>query len=195
MIKRLFDIISSVLVLVILSPVFILVAILIVKDSPGGVFFKQQRVGLNQVPFGLFKFRTMRPNSDGVKITIGDRDPRVTEIGYFLRKYKLDELPQLINIVRGEMSVIGPRPEVSNYVDLYTDDQLRVLSVKPGLSDLATLEYVNESEILAKSSNPEETYINEIMPEKLALNLKYIEDQSLLLDLKIIFITLVKIIR
>ena len=112
MIKRLFDIVSSILVLVVLSPVFILVAILIVKDSSGGVFFKQERIGKDQIPFGLFKFRTMRPNSDGVKITVGDRDPRVTDIGYFLRKYKLDELPQLINIVRGEMSVVGPRPEV-----------------------------------------------------------------------------------
>ena len=195
MIKRLFDIVSSVFVLIILSPVFIVVAILIRNDSPGGVFYKQQRIGKNQKPFGLFKFRTMRPNSDGVKITVGDRDPRVTDVGYFLRKYKLDELPQLINIVRGEMSVIGPRPEVSNYVDLYTDAQLCVLSVKPGLSDLATLEYVNESEILAKSDNPEETYVNEIMPKKLALNIKYIENQSLLLDLKIIFTTFAKIIR
>lgn len=195
MIKRLFDIISSLIVLVLLSPVFIVVAILIMIDSRGGVFYKQQRIGKGQVPFGLYKFRTMRPNSDGVKITVGDRDPRVTDIGYFLRKYKLDELPQLINIVRGEMSVIGPRPEVSNYVDLYTDEQLRVLSVKPGLSDLATLEYVNESEILAESDDPEKTYVEEIMPKKLALNIKYIDNQSFILDLKIIFTTFSKIIR
>lgn len=137
----------------------------------------------------------MRPDSDKVKITVGDRDPRVTQVGYYLRKYKLDELPQLINILTGEMSVIGPRPEVKQYVDLYTDEQLKVLTVKPGLSDLATLEYVNESEILALSDNPEQTYINEIMPNKLSLNLKYIERQSFILDLKIIFKTLLRIIR
>jgi len=194
-IKRLFDIISASIVLVILSPVFIVVAILIVKDSKGGVFFKQKRVGLDQLEFGLFKFRTMRPDSDGVKITVGDRDPRVTDVGYFLRKYKLDELPQLINILRGEMSVVGPRPEVKQYVDLYNSEQLQVLSVKPGLSDLATLEYVNESEILAQSDNPEQTYINDIMPNKLRLNLDYIKNQSLLLDLKIIFKTFSRIIR
>lgn len=155
----------------------------------------QKRVGKDGKEFGLYKFRTMRPDSDKVKITVGDRDPRVTNIGYYLRKYKLDELPQLINILVGEMSVIGPRPEVKQYVDLYTTEQLKVLSVKPGLSDLATLEYVNESEILAQSDNPEETYIHEIMPDKLALNLKYIKNQSFLLDMKIIFKTLLRIIR
>ena len=178
-----------------LSPVLIVVSVLIVLDSKGGVFYKQKRVGLNQKEFGLYKFRTMRPDSDGVKITVGDRDPRVTNIGYYLRKYKLDELPQLLNILEGDMSVVGPRPEVKQYVDLYTQEQLRVLSVKPGLSDLATLEYVNESEILARSENPEKTYIEEIMPNKLKLNLQYIDNQSLVTDLKIIFKTFARIIR
>lgn len=195
MIKRLFDIISSLMVLLALFPVILIISVLIIIDSKGGVFYKQQRVGKNGIEFGLFKFRTMRPDSDKVKITVGDRDPRVTNVGYYLRKYKLDELPQLINILVGEMSVIGPRPEVRQYVDLYSSEQLKVLTVKPGLSDLATLEYVNESEILAKSENPEKTYINEIMPDKLALNLKYIKNQSFVLDMKIIFKTILRIIR
>lgn len=195
MVKRLFDISSSLVVLILVAPIFLLIAIVIVFDSKGGVFYKQQRIGKDRVEFGLFKFRTMRPDSDKVKITIGDRDPRVTRIGYYLRKYKLDELPQLINIVRGEMSVVGPRPEVIQYVNLYNEKQLQVLSVKPGLSDLATLEYVNESEILAKSADPEKTYIKEIMPDKLNLNLQYIAQKSLLLDLKIIFKTFSRIIR
>lgn len=193
--KRAFDIVSSIMVLFFLLPVLILIAILIVFDSRGGVFYKQERVGLRGTSFGLYKFRTMRPNSDAVKITVGDRDPRVTKVGYFLRKYKLDELPQLINILKGEMSVIGPRPEVRQYVDLYSPEQLHVLDVRPGLSDLATLEYVNESELLAKSPNPQQTYIEDIMPAKLALNLQYISNQSFLFDVKIIFKTLSRIIR
>ena len=193
MLKRIFDVISSLVVLILALPFFVLISILIVIDSKGGVFYNQLRVGKDEVLFGLYKFRTMRPNTDQVKITVGDRDPRVTRIGYYLRKFKLDELPQLINILKGEMSVVGPRPEVKQYVDLYSAKQLKVLSVKPGLSDLATLEYVKESELLAKSSSPEQTYVNEVMPDKLRLNLKYIESQSLLLDLKIIFKTLAKI--
>ena len=193
MLKRIFDVISSLVVLILALPFFVLISILIVIDSKGGVFYNQLRVGKDEVLFGLYKFRTMRPNTDQVKITVGDRDPRVTRVGYYLRKFKLDELPQLINILKGEMSVVGPRPEVKQYVDLYSAKQLKVLSVKPGLSDLATLEYVKESELLAKSSSPEQTYVNEVMPDKLRLNLKYIESQSLLLDLKIIFKTLAKI--
>lgn len=178
-----------------LSPVLLVVAVLIVLDSKGGIFYKQKRVGLNGDEFGLYKFRTMRPDSDKVKITVGDRDPRVTDVGFYLRKYKLDELPQLLNILKGEMSVVGPRPEVKQYVDLYNENQLAVLTVKPGLSDLATLEYVNESEILAKSDNPEDTYVNVIMPDKLKLNLQYIDRQSFMLDLAIIFKTFARIIR
>lgn len=194
MLKRIFDMLSSAIVLLLVSPFFILISVLILLDSKGGVFYKQIRVGKGVTEFGLFKFRTMRPDSDGVKITIGDRDPRVTRVGYYLRKFKLDELPQLLNILLGEMSVVGPRPEVMQYVKLYSKEQLKVLSVKPGLSDLATLEYVKESELLAKSSNPEKTYVEEIMPDKLRLNLQYIENESFLLDLKIIFKTIGKII-
>tara|TARA_R110002050_G_scaffold200591_1_gene335563 strand:- start:116080 stop:116667 length:588 start_codon:yes stop_codon:yes gene_type:complete len=194
-IKRLFDIFSSLLVLILLAPVFIVVAIFILFDSKGGVFYRQNRVGKGEKEFGLYKFRTMRPDSDGVKITVGDRDPRVTAIGYYLRKYKLDELPQLLNILIGEMSVVGPRPEVKQYVDLYTPEQLKVLTVKPGLSDLATLEYVKEAELLAQAENPEKTYVEEIMPDKLNLNLQYIREQSFALDLKIIFKTIGKIVK
>ena len=195
MVKRIFDVCSSLIVLTILSPILLVISFLILLDSRGGVFYKQVRVGKNQRNFGLYKFRTMRPNSDQVQITVGDRDPRVTSIGYFLRKYKLDELPQLINILKGEMSVIGPRPEVPFYVNMYSEEQLKVLSVKPGLSDLATLEYVKESELLAQSDNPEKTYIEEIMPAKLALNLVYIQKQSFLLDVKIILKTIAKIVQ
>jgi lipopolysaccharide/colanic/teichoic acid biosynthesis glycosyltransferase len=192
--KRLFDIVSSLSVLLILFPLFLVVAIAIVLDSKGGVFYRQARVGKDGKEFGLLKFRTMRPDSDSVKITVGDRDPRITAVGYFLRKSKLDELPQLLNIIKGEMSVVGPRPEVKQYVDLYSNTQLKVLSVKPGLSDLATLEYVKEAEILAQSSDPEETYVNDIMPDKLSLSLRYINQQSFMLDLKIIFKTIGRII-
>jgi len=194
-IKRLFDIFSSGLVLLIFSPVFIIVGIAIVLDSKGGIFYMQERIGKNRKPFRLFKFRTMRPNQDGMKITIGHRDPRVTNVGYYLRRFKVDEFPQLINILKGEMSVVGPRPEVEKYVDRYTEEQLKVLSVKPGLTDYASLEYVHESELLAQSSDPEHTYIHEVMPHKLSLNLRYIEDQSLATDLKIIFRTIAKILK
>lgn len=195
MLKRAFDLLSSFIALILLSPFFIIVSFLIVIDSKGGVFYQQRRVGKGCKEFGLFKFRTMRPDSDKVKITVGDRDPRVTSIGYYLRKYKLDELPQLLNIFLGEMSVVGPRPEVKQYVDLYTDKQLKVLSVKPGLTDIATLEYVKEAELLAQSTNPEQTYIDEIMPDKLRLNLQYIETQSFLLDIKLIFKTFTRILN
>jgi len=194
-IKRTFDIISSGLVLLVFSPVFLFVAIAIVLDSKGGVFYMQERIGRNGVPFKLFKFRTMRPNQDGMKITIGHRDPRVTNVGYFLRKFKVDEFPQLLNILKGEMSVVGPRPEVEKYVAKYSNEQRKVLSVKPGLTDYASLEYVHESELLAQSDDPEHTYIYEIMPDKLRLNLRYINDQSLTTDVKIILRTIAKILR
>lgn len=195
MLKRLFDVLSSLTVLFLLFPVFILVSLLIVLDSKGGVFYKQIRVGKNQKHFKLFKFRTMRPNSDKIQITVGHRDPRVTRVGYFLRKYKLDEIPQLINIIKGEMSVVGPRPEVPKYVNQYNDDQKRVLSVKPGLTDYASLQFVDESEILAQSDDPEKTYTREILPQKLNLALKYIDERSFWSDIKLIFKTLARIIR
>lgn len=195
MLKRTFDFCSSLIVLIILLPVLIVLALAIVFDSKGGIFYKQVRVGKNNKDFLLYKFRTMRPNSDKLKITVGDKDPRVTNVGYFLRKYKLDELPQLINILKGEMSVVGPRPEVRKYVDMYTDEQMKVLSVKPGLTDYSSLEYVNESELLGKAEDPEKMYIEEIMPLKLNLNLKYIKEMGLGTDLKLIFKTIARIVK
>jgi lipopolysaccharide/colanic/teichoic acid biosynthesis glycosyltransferase len=193
--KRLFDLVSAGLVLVVLFPVLTVIAFAIVLDSKGGIFYRQTRVGKNGKTFRLYKFRTMRPNSDKLQITVGHRDPRVTKIGYLLRKYKLDEFPQLINILKGEMSVVGPRPEVPKYVELYTPEQREVLSVRPGLTDYASLKFVDESELLAASENPEQTYREEIMPAKLKLGREYVQKQSFFTDLKIIFQTLFRIIR
>lgn len=160
------------------------------------IFYLQTRVGKNGKDFKLFKFRTMGKDADKKGLlTVGGRDPRVTKIGYYLRKYKLDELPQLFNVLFGSMSLVGPRPEVRKFVDMYTEEQQQVLSVKPGITDFASLEFIKENEILAKSSNPEETYINEVMPQKLTLNQKYIQQQSFLVDIKIIFNTLLKIVK
>lgn len=196
MIKRLFDILSSLVVLILGFPFFVIISILILLDSKGGVFFKQNRVGKNFKTFNLLKFRTMKINSESLgQITIGERDPRVTNIGFWLRKFKLDEFPQLINVLMGDMSIVGPRPEVPKYVKLYNDEQKEVLSVRPGLTDYASLEYINENEILAKSNNPNETYINDIMPKKLELNLKYVENNSLLIDFKLILNTIFRIFK
>jgi lipopolysaccharide/colanic/teichoic acid biosynthesis glycosyltransferase len=196
MLKRTFDIISSLVVLTIGLPFFILIAFLIGIDSKGGVFFIQQRVGKDNRNFGLFKFRTMRSDSEKAgQITVGGKDPRITKIGYFLRKFKLDEFPQLLNVIKGDMSIIGPRPEVRRYVDMYSKEQLKVLSVRPGLSDFASIEYINENELLGKSENPEKTYIEEIIPAKLQLNLKYIEQKSFSTDIKLIFKTIEKILK
>lgn len=194
MIKRLFDILASGLGLIILSPLFLIVAFCIKIDSVGPVFYKQLRVGKNGKDFHLFKFRSMCKGSDkkGL-ITVGGRDPRVTRTGYYIRKYKLDELPQLINVFTGKMSLVGPRPEVRKYVDMYTPEQLKVLSVRPGITDLASIRYRNENELLAQAKNPEEYYIHIIMPDKLRINLEYVRHSSFLYDLKLIFKTLVKI--
>lgn len=160
------------------------------------LFYLQTRVGKNGTDFKLFKFRTMHLDADkNGLLTVGGRDPRVTGIGYYLRKYKLDELPQLFNVLFGTMSLVGPRPEVRKYVDLYNKEQQTVLSVKPGITDFASIEFINENDLLAKSLNPEETYINAIMPVKLALNLKYIAKQSFLVDVKIIINTILKIVK
>ncbi len=160
------------------------------------VFYFQTRVGKNNVDFKLYKFRTMHKDAEKKGLlTVGGRDPRVTPIGYYLRKYKLDELPQLLNVLIGDMSLVGPRPEVRKYVDLYTESQKKVLSVQPGITDFASIQFFNENELLAKSKTPEQTYINEIMPHKLTLNLKYIESMSLITDFKIIVNTLVKIVK
>ncbi|HBH05494.1 MAG TPA: glycosyl transferase [Flavobacteriales bacterium] len=193
--KRLFDIFSSLALLLLVLPFFLVIGLWIVFDSRGGIFYRQVRVGKGGKLFKLLKFRTMHPNNDIVKITVGDRDPRVTRAGFFLRKYKLDELPQLLNILKGDMSVVGPRPEVPEYVELYSEDQRIVFSVRPGLTDYATLEYVDESQQLAQAEDPYKMYIEEIMPTKLNLNLKYIREKSIGVDLKIIFRTILRIIR
>lgn len=177
---RLFDITLSFIGLVILSPFFILISILIVSDSRGGIFFRQTRIGLDGKPFKLWKFRTMKPASEGAgQLTIGTNDQRITKIGKALRARKLDELPQLFNVLAGEMSLVGPRPEVPKYVNLYTEEQKKVLSVKPGVTDKASLQYFDENEILAKSEHPEQTYIDVVMPEKIRLNMDYVNNPSL----------------
>lgn len=193
---RFFDFILSLVGLVVLAPILVVLAIWIKIDSKGPVFYKQVRVGQNGIDFGLFKFRSMVVDADkkGL-ITVGGRDPRITRSGYFIRKYKLDELPQLINVLVGDMSLVGPRPEVRKYVDLYTDEQQKVLSVKPGITDYASIEYMDENEILGKSSDPEKTYIEEIMPEKIKYNMKYIQNKNVSEYFKIIFLTLLKIVR
>jgi len=196
MIKRIFDIFFSLIVLTVLSPVLLFVIIFILSESNGGAFFHQIRVGKDGKEFRLHKFRTMKPASENSgQLTVGMRDSRITKVGYYLRKSKLDEMPQLWNILVGEMSVVGPRPEVSKYVAMYSEQQRQVLCVKPGLTDYASIKYVKENEILEKSSNPEQTYIEEIMPEKLALNIQYVQEKSMLVDLKIIVNTALAIIR
>ena len=195
MLKRLFDLMITIPMLLLVSPFFLIIALLIKLGSNGPVFYMQTRVGLNSSDFKIFKFRTMHVNADKAGLlTVGGRDPRVTPIGFFLRKYKLDELPQLLNVLFGSMSLVGPRPEVRKYVDLYNAEQQKVLSVKPGITDYASIEYSKENELLAKSNDPERTYIDEIMPAKLLLNQKYIAEKSLTTDMKIIWLTFKKII-
>jgi len=196
MLKRLFDLFFAFLGLSIVLIPGLIIALLIVFDSKGGVFFRQTRVGKDSKLFGIFKFRTMKPASDSKGLlTVGERDNRITKIGYFLRKYKIDELPQLINILKGDMSIVGPRPEVEKYVELYNAEQLKVLSVRPGLTDYASLEYMDESELLSKSDNPEKTYIEEIMPIKLDLALMYIQTKSISVDISIIIRTGLRIVK
>ena len=194
--KRFLDIVSSVLVLLLLLPVWLIIAIAIVAESRGGVFYKQIRVGKANRDFYLYKFRTMRTGADKKGLlTVGERDSRVTRVGYFLRKYKLDEFPQLINVLKGDMSIVGPRPEVRKYVDMYTSEHMRVLSVRPGLTDIASIQYVHENELLAASEDPEKTYIEEVMPAKLQLNLQYIDNQSVMGDIKLILQTFAAILH
>lgn len=177
---RFFDLFFALTGVIILLPVFGVISIFILFGSKGEIFYRQSRVGRFGKLFLLWKFRTMRRGSDkSGLITIGNRDARVTRIGYFLRKYKLDELPQLVNVLKGEMSLVGPRPEVEKYVNLYSAEQRKVLSVKPGITDFASIEYANENELLGKSTNPDKTYIEEIMPAKILLNMKFIEQPTL----------------
>lgn len=192
-IKRLFDIVVSLVGLIIFSPFLLLFALLIKLESRGPILFRQIRVGKNNLDFTLYKFRSMLADTEKKgQLTIGMRDPRITRIGYFMRKFKLDELPQLFNVLKGDMSIVGPRPEVRKYVLLYTAEQLQVLSVKPGITDYASIKYFNENAILGKSDNPELSYIKDIMPEKLSINLIYIKSNNLLTDIKIIFITFIR---
>ncbi len=194
--KRLFDILASFFGLLALLPILLIVAILIVIDSKGGVFYRQVRVGKGNKDFRIFKFRTMHTNADKLGLlTVGGRDPRVTKVGYYLRKYKLDEFPQLINVLIGDMSFVGPRPEVRKYVDLYTEEQQKVLEVRPGITDLASIEFRNENEILEKQENSEQYYIDSIMPHKLNINLKYLEKRNLFTDIGVIFKTFVAILK
>ncbi len=193
--KRIFDILFSLIVLAVFLPFGIVIALIILLTSKGGVFYVQKRIGRHEKPFGLLKFRTMRKDADKLgKLTVGMRDPRITGIGYFLRKYKLDEFPQFINVLLGSMSVVGPRPEVKEYVDLYTPAQKQVLNVKPGITDYASLEYFEENELLGKSTDPRKTYIEEVMPAKLELNKKYASNPSLGQDVKIVWKTFVRVI-
>ena len=194
--KRAFDIVACVTAVLLLCPVWLCIGLLVACSSKGGAFFRQIRVGRDGKNFKLLKFRTMRNDADktGGLITVGD-DCRVTRVGKFLRKYKLDELPQFLNIIKGDMSIVGPRPEVPKYVALYDERQRQVLSVRPGLTDYASIEYISESELLAQSPDPDKTYIEEIMPAKLELNLKYIENQSVMEDLRLIFKTLFSIVK
>lgn len=193
--KRAFDLIVAALAVLVLLPLLLLLALAVALTSPGGAFFAQTRVGKGGTEFRLLKFRSMRPGSEAKgQLTVGGRDPRITAVGHFLRKTKLDELPQLFNILKGEMSLVGPRPEVRKYVALYSAEQRQVLQVRPGLTDYASLEYFEENALLGASENPEETYIQEVMPAKLALNAKYIEDMGLGTDLKILLRTAVRIV-
>ena len=193
---RFCDIVLSCLGLLLLSPLFAVVAVWIVIDNPGPVFYRQMRVGKDGKDFGLLKFRSMRIGADKESlITIGEHDSRITRAGYYIRKYKLDELPQLWNVLIGDMSLVGPRPEVRRYVDMYTDEQRQVINVRPGITDYASIEYIDENRILAQAEDPDRTYIEEILPAKIALNMRYIKHQTLGEYMKIIFLTLAKIIR
>ena len=196
MLKRGFDMIASACALLLLAPLLFVCGLLVALTSSGGAFFRQTRVGRDGKEFDLLKFRTMRVGSEAQgQITVGGRDPRITQVGYFLRKTKLDELPQLINIIKGDMSVVGPRPEVPNYVAMYAPEQRKVLTVRPGLSSLASIAYINENEILGRSSDPERTYIEEVMPAKLKLDLQYVLERNLRLDLWIIARTFLKLLN
>ncbi|MDG1697367.1 MAG: sugar transferase [Polaribacter sp.] len=192
MLKRFFDLILSFIGLLIIVPILFLITILIKISSSGPVFYKQARVGKNNKDFKIFKFRTMHVNAHKKGLlTVGGRDPRVTSIGYYLRKFKLDELPQLINVFKGDMSFVGPRPEVRQFVNLYSEIQKKVLNVKPGITDLASIEFRNENEILSKEEDPNQYYIDYIMPKKLEINLKYINQRNLLKD----FVVIIKTIK
>ena len=194
--KRAFDFLFTLFILVLFFPIGLLISILILFSSPGGIFYMQERIGRRGFPFKLYKFRSMRIDADqSGKLTVGMKDSRITRVGIFIRKYKLDEFPQFINVLKGEMSIVGPRPEVREFVALYTDTQKKVLEVKPGITDYASIEYFNENELLAASDDPKKTYIEDIMPHKLKINQKYLANPTLSHDLKIIFKTILWVLK
>ncbi len=193
---RIFDVFLAVLGLLVLAPLFILVALIIKMDSRGPILFIQERVGINGISFKLFKFRTMLLNSSMKGgLTVGARDPRITKAGFYLRKFKIDELPQLLNVLWNDMSFVGPRPEIKKYVDLYSNEQQKVLTVKPGITDYASIVYKNENEILGRALDPEDEYVKRIMPHKILLNLRYIEEKSVFLYFSILSKTIFSIMR
>jgi lipopolysaccharide/colanic/teichoic acid biosynthesis glycosyltransferase len=193
--KRIFDIFVSAIGLIVLSPLFVIVALLIRLDSRGPVFFRQERIGKGMRPFSIYKFRTMATDAArrGGQLTFGE-DPRITRVGRVLRKAKLDELPQLINVLKGEMSFVGPRPEVPRYVEMFRNDYEQILAIRPGITDLASLRYRNESTLLGQSSDPEQEYITHVLPDKLKLSHEYLKKSSLLFDLTLIFKTLLNLL-
>ena len=194
--KRIFDIVASGLGLIVLSPLFLVLAIWIKLDSKGPVFYRQVRVGYKNKDFRIFKFRSMRVGADkGSLVTIGGHDPRVTRSGYFIRKFKFDELPQLINVFLGDMSLVGPRPEVRHYVDYWTPEQMHVLDVRPGITDPASIKFRNENELMEKTEDPEKYYIEVIMQEKIKLYQEYVEKHSFFYDLGLIFKTFWVIVK
>ena len=194
--KRIFDIVTSSVILLIFFPVGILISFAITMESRGGVFYRQERIGRYGIPFKVFKFRTMKVDSEKLgTLTVGMKDNRITAVGVFLRKLKLDEFPQFLNVLVGQMSIVGPRPEVKEYVDLYSEEQRKVLDVKPGITDYASLEYFKENELLGKSDNPRQTYIDEIMPAKLELNKKYLTNPTIMEDIKIMWKTFLKMVK
>lgn len=192
--KRAFDVVCSALGLLVLSPVLLVCALLVGLTSPGGVLFRQERIGKDGVPFTIYKFRSMRRDNAGLKITTSG-DSRVTPVGKVLRRTKLDELPQLFNVLKGDMSFVGPRPEVREYTDLYDEEQRQVLLVRPGITGLASIRFRNENELLDESDDPNRTYIEEVMPQKLALDLEYIPHASVFYDIRLILETLVTVVR
>ena len=194
--KRIFDVLFSLLGIIILSPFYFIISLFILFSGKGGILYNQERVGRNGTIFKVFKFRTMCPDSFSKgALTVGSRDPRITKFGYYLRKYKLDELPQLFNVLLGDMSLVGPRPEVKKYTDLYNEEQKKVLSVRPGITDYASIKFRNENVLLSATDDPEKLYIDEIMPEKLRLNMVYINENNIFKDIKIIFETFSAIVN
>ena len=193
--KRCFDIVFSLIGLMLLTPLLLLISFIIIIDSKGPVFFIQGRVGKNNKDFNIYKFRTMRIQSESKGLlTLGNHDSRITQVGYFLRRYKIDEFPQLLNILKGDMSFVGPRPELRYYVNFYSEDDLRIFEVRPGITGLASLKYRNEVELLKAAENPEEFFIKTIIPDKLKYNKEYIKRRNFFFDLKLIFITIIKVV-